>query len=210
MRGSGAAGAPAGHSVGAPVNATAPMPTVPPIPMPSKHGELVISELMIDPKSSSDTAGEWFELYNPNDYELDLRGCEIDDGGKSPHALALSLRAKPHAYVTIARQHGPGFTPDGTASLSLTNSADSLALRCAGVELDRVSYDKAAGYPVTSGASLALDPGRLDATQNDVAEAWCAGSTSYGPELGTPGGANPPCAAQNSDGDGDAGEPSGD
>jgi hypothetical protein len=164
--------------------------------MPSRRGELVISELMIDPRTASDSEGEWFELYNPNAYELELRGCEIDDGGKSPHPVAHPLRALATAYVTIARQRSLGFAPDATASFSLSNAADSLALRCAGVEIDRVSYDKAAGYALPSGASLALDPGRLDASQNDMPDAWCAASASYGPELGSPGRANAPCTAE--------------
>jgi hypothetical protein len=161
--------------------------------MPSRIGELVITELMIDPKTLLDSAGEWFELYNPNAYELDLRGCEIDDGSKNRHELTTSIRAPARRYVTIARQSAPGFVPDGVAPISLGNTADSLAVRCAGVEIDRVSYDKAAGYAWTSGASLALDAERVDARENDSANAWCSGRDSYGPELGTPGRGNPAC-----------------
>jgi hypothetical protein len=50
---------------------------------------------------------------------------------------------------------------------------------------------------------LALDPASLDARANDDAGAWCAGQHSYGPELGSPGQANPPC---HSNPEGDAGD----
>ncbi|MEY4581771.1 MAG: hypothetical protein RL701_6474, partial [Pseudomonadota bacterium] len=158
--------------------AVVPAASPPALPLPTRTGELVITELMIDPKMLSDSAGEWFELYNPNTYELDLRGCEIDDGAKNRHELTTSLRAPAQRYITIARQSTPGFAPDGVAPISLGNSADSVALRCAGVEIDRVSYDKAAGYTWASGASLSLDAERLDARSNDSASAWCAGRDS--------------------------------
>jgi hypothetical protein len=77
------------------------------------------------------------------------------------------------------------------------------------VELDRVSYDKSAGFPVVPGASLSLDPRQLDALQNDSASAWCTGSATYGPELGTPGRANPPCTVEESADAGSEGESAG-
>lgn len=163
---------------------------------PLEPGALVISELMIDPKTLSDAEGEWIELYNPGSRVIDLQRCELDDGGKTARRWMPNLRIEPRAYVTIARQSTPGFRASATAALSLTNSADSLAVRCGGVEIDRVSYSKAAGYPLVSGASLALDPTRLDARANDEASAWCTGQQSYGPELGSPGLPNPPCHAE--------------
>lgn len=178
----------------------APAPT---LHAPSQPGQFVITELMIDPATLSDSEGEWIELYNTTRDTFDLRGCELDDGGKSAHAIATSLRVEPHAYLTIARSTQPGFAPSYVATLSLTNSADTVALRCAGIEIDRVRYDKSAGYPIEPGASLALDPAHLDATDNDRADVWCASSESYGPERGTPGRANPSCSA----GQDDAGEP---
>jgi hypothetical protein len=170
---------------------------------PSQPGQLVITELMIDPATLSDTNGEWIELYNTSHEPFDLRGCELDDGGKSPHAVATSLRIEAHGYITIARSTQPGFPPSYVATLSLTNSADTVALRCGGVEIDRVRYDKSAGYALESGASLALDAAHLDAGDNDRADVWCASRDSYGPERGTPGQENPSCSASEDD----AGEP---
>jgi hypothetical protein len=124
---------------------------------------------------------------------LDLQGCSLDDGGKEPRLLDAPFVAPGLGYVTIARSEQPGFEPSYVTSLSFTNTADTIALRCAGVEIDRVSYDKALGFPLVSGASLSLDPSQQTAEANDVAQAWCSGSESYGPELGSPGRANPAC-----------------
>ena len=166
---------------------------LPSTPSPARAGDLVISELMIDPKTLTDNEGEWIELYNSMPTELELRGCELDDGSKTPHAISQAVRVPSRGYITLARHAQPGFTPSVVMSLSLTNTQDTVAVRCNGVEIDRVQYDARAGSPLESGASLSLDPGELSAEQNDPQSAWCAASESYGPELGTPGRPNAPC-----------------
>jgi hypothetical protein len=181
----GDAGGPPPDDTAAPPHAEQPTAAVQP-------GDLVISELMIDPKALTDTQGEWVELYNATAHELELRDCQLDDGGKSLHDVAV-LRVAAGAYLTIARGADPGFTPDAIVALSLTNSADSVALVCQGTEIDRVSYDAAAEFPLHTGASLSLDPSQLDAQRNDVGSAWCAGQNDYNADLGTPGQANPSC-----------------
>lgn len=163
------------------------------MPTPLHVGDLVITELMIDPKTLTDNEGEWIELYNTTQEALELRGCELDDGSKSPHAISQMLHVAATGYITLARQASPGFMPSAVMPLSLTNSQDAVAIRCNGVEIDRVHYDARAGSPLSSGASLALDPGELSAAGNDPLDAWCAATESYGPELGSPGRANPPC-----------------
>ena len=162
---------------------------------PSRAGELVITEIMIDPKTLSDAAGEWFELHNTTESSFDLQGCAIDDGGKDGRAIEGPFVVGPRQYVTVARQAEPGFTPTHVCPLSLTNTADTLALRCSDIEIDRVAYDKAAGFPVVAGASAALDPAFESAKANDDASAWCAARASYGSDLGTPGAPNAPCSA---------------
>jgi hypothetical protein len=204
MAAGGSAPRPSAADAGSPPTPASTSQVPPATRAPSLPGQLVISELMIDPATLSDSNGEWIELYSAASEPFDLRGCELDDGGKSAHAIATSLRIEPHAYITIARSTQPGFTPSFVSSLSLTNSADSVALRCAGVEIDRVRYDKSAGYAIESGASLALDRSHLDAVDNDRADSWCASRDSYGPERGTPGRENPSCSSPSEE---DAGEP---
>lgn len=173
--------------------------TVTMVARPVAAGDLIISELMVDPKTLPDSQGEWFELYNPSDRAFSLQECQLDDGAKSPHRITPVLVVEPGAYVSVARQLEPGFVPDATASLSLTNSADTLALVCGSVEIDRVTYDKAAGFGIVPGASLSLDPHKLDARDNDLPSSWCAGQTSYGGDLGSPGRENPDCATDEAD-----------
>jgi hypothetical protein len=166
---------------------------------------VLITELMIDPDALPDADGEWLELYNTTDTELELRDCQLDDGGKSTHALSAALRIDKGGYFTIARSAAPGFKPDAILPVSLTNSADSVAVVCHGMEIDRVSYDRAAEFVIKPGVSLALDRSMLDdARLNDDASAWCEGRDAYNTDLGSPGRENPSCNGQAEGEDDDA------
>ena len=154
-------------------------------------GDVVITEIMVDPAAVSDTAGEWFELHNPSASDaLDLGGCGIDSGEASLHAIAAPFVLMPGAYAVIARSADAGFVPDLIASLSLTNSADVLGIVCGGTTIDRVSYGP--GFPLAAGKSMSLDPG-AGAQDNDFGAAWCLAQSSFGSDFGTPGAPNPPC-----------------
>jgi hypothetical protein len=177
--------------------ASAPAPgSGPKLTAPSRPGQLVITEIMVDPKTLSDSDGEWFELQNVSDTAFDLQGCVIDDGAKEPRLVSTRLVVQASAYLTVARHEQPGFTPGYVATISFTNTADTLAVRCGEVEIDRVAYDKAQGFAVVAGASLSLDATKTTAEHNDAASAWCAARASYGPELGTPGQPNPGCDSE--------------
>ncbi len=165
------------------------------VPAPRHAGDLVITELLVDPKTLTDSEGEWFELWNPGATQLDLQGCAVLDRASTPHVIAQHLLVAPGAYVAIARAQAPGFQPAATASFSLINGSGQLALSCSGTEIDRVVFDRGQGFPLVAGASASLDPIHATATNNDDPSAWCLATTSYGPELGTPGQVNPPCGA---------------
>jgi hypothetical protein len=165
---------------------------VPEQPVPEHPGDLIITELMIDPKALSDAEGEWIEVYNASDSTLELRDCQLDDGDETLHAIP-TVQVESGAFFTIAREADPGFRADLIVPLSLTNSADSVAIVCGGSEIDRVSYDKAAEFAIKAGVSLALDPEQFDAHSNDAASAWCVGTDAYAMDLGSPGHANASC-----------------
>ena len=48
---------------------------------PPVTGDLVISELMIDPKAAQDHVGEWVELANHSDHPIALAGLRLKDSG---------------------------------------------------------------------------------------------------------------------------------
>jgi len=165
----------------------------PALPGPKHAGDIVITEIMFDPAGRRDDDGEWVELWNALDAQpLSLEGCVLDDGGTTPRPLSAFV-IDPLAYATIGRGEGAGFLPDLVAPITLTNTADTVALLCDGVEIDRVRYDKS--FPLRSGASLSLDSALQTAIDNDAPSAWCRGVDDYGGDLGTPGASNPSCTA---------------
>lgn len=168
---------------------SAPHPTVP--------GELVITELMPNPTTVSDTeGGEWIELHNPaTDRTFDIGGCVLRDATGESTELPSPLLLTPGAYVALAAGVTPGFAPDATypaGALRLVNTADSVILDCDGVTIDEVAYDENT-HPLEEGRSLSLDPAFTDATANDDPTNWCAGEDSYNGDRGTPGAPNPSC-----------------
>lgn len=159
---------------------------------PNLVGELVITEIMSNPASLSDTDGEWFELHNPSTSQnLDLGGCMLNDGSASEKLIPAPMLIAPGAYAVVVRSAAAGLAANLVISFLLGNEADTIAVRCDGIEIDRVAYGP--GFPLLSGVSMSLDPQVSDALSNDQAPAWCPATISYGADLGTPGTPNPDC-----------------
>lgn len=165
---------------------------------PARFGDIVISELMVDPVAVADTQGEWIELHNPTDEAFDLQGCVVDDGGSALRGIADPFALAPGGFKAIARSASAGFATSATMPMSLGNTGDSVAISCDGVEIDRVVYGP--GFPLAAGKSMALDPLSQDAMSNDAPGAWCLAAQPYGVDFGTPGKPNPDCFATDADG----------
>jgi len=156
---------------------------------PAAWHDVIVTEVMPDPKSVSDDDGEWLELHNPTGMTMALEGCELTDSGTDHHVIG-ALEIPPHGWVALARTAAPGFEPgyvyDGTR---LKNEADEVYLRCGGVGIDAVSWSEA-----KPGRSWQLDADAIHEAQPGE-DAWCEGSAVYnGQDRGTPGAPNPPCA----------------
>jgi hypothetical protein len=156
-------------------------------------GDLVITEIMVDPFMLSDGQGEWIELYNPGSVGIDLLGCVLRDDDNDRYAVDRPFVVPPRAYATLASHAEPGFWPGHVyTGFQLGNNGDEVVIECDKVVIDRVAYDTT--WPRPIGASLSLDPNALSASANDSASAWCAGTTAYGDgDKGTPNAANPAC-----------------
>lgn len=62
------------------------------------------------------------------------------------------------------------------------------------VRIDQVSYDR--DWGMETGAAMALDPSVTSSASNDVSTNWCLATDTFGDgDAGTPGEANPSCAA---------------
>ena len=136
--------------------------------------DVVISELMIDPKDVYDSRGEWIELLNRGDAPADLAGWRITDG-RSENVVLPALTVAPGERVVLARFADPyvngGVTADWVYGnqIVLYNDADRVILtNDNGAEEDRVDWYPEQHLTVPVGRSLAL--ARPDAPGSDPAE----------------------------------------
>lgn len=170
-------------------------------------GDLVITEIMNNPKAVADSAGEWFELRNTTGGAVDLAGLVIRHDAADPaavHTIGASVVVPGGGYVVLG-VNGDAGTNGGVdvayvypAAVSLGNGADYLAIETADAQpvvLDETSWDEASGFD-PDGASRSLDPGFTSAAANDDDAHFCAATTlvgAAGSDHGTPGAANDPC-----------------
>lgn len=155
---------------------------------PAMPGEVVISEVMLDPTELGDAVGEWFELHNPTSVDLDLLDCMLsDDRSDDVRLSALALPAG--GYVVLGRSMEAASHVDQVyRGMVLANTSDEIVVTCGDVVIDRVAYGP--GFPRPAGKSMQLDPNRLTAQGNDEATGWCASTDN-----GTPGARNVGCAS---------------
>jgi hypothetical protein len=186
------------------------------IPSPI-DGELVITEVMIEPTGSTPVVnGQYFEIYNTSGERLNLAGSTIAIVGDTDSAV-IDLPATPSVLVdadnylvfgasadtdanggVTVDEILPGFPELGTDIGSISVSGNL------GV-VDAVAWD-GASYAMTGGASMGLSPGvTLDATaaaENDAANLWCPASETWiagdtDNDYGSPGAMNDPCDVGN-------------
>lgn len=161
--------------------------------------DIIITEIMANPKTTSDATGEWFELYNQTENEIDLSGCELTDNGTNNFIIS-QLIIPPQSYVVLARSDNPdengGLIPDYIYnSYTLANTEDAIILTCQETEIDRVEYSLSLGFTIPDGASFFLKDLTLD---NNVGDNWCASTSVYGwGDQGTPKLSNDDCTPVN-------------
>lgn len=108
-------------------------------------GDLLISEVMINPAAVSDARGEWFELFNPTADEINLRDIVIGDDGSDSHRIETDLLILPGHFLTLARNgdtaENGGFAADYVYDdITLSNSGDEILLLDGESELLRLEY----------------------------------------------------------------------
>ncbi len=158
--------------------------------------DLIITEIMYNPQSVSDSKGEWFEIYNLSNKELDLKGCIFSDNDKDDFTINQSLIINPNDYLILGKNNNS--TENGGAEVDFTyngftlaNSEDEIIITCNEQEIDRVEYGKSRDFPDKAGYSIILADVNLN---NNLGENWCLSSSSFGQgDKGTPGQENDSC-----------------
>ncbi|MCO4770059.1 MAG: lamin tail domain-containing protein [Deltaproteobacteria bacterium] len=163
-------------------------------------GMLVISEIMKNPDAVTDSAGEYFEVYNPGPAAINMNGWDVYDDGGNAFVVTSDVIVGPGDYVALGTfddfSGNGGYLPafqygySAVGGMQLGNGTDEVVLDHMGVEIDRVDYNDGA-FPDPTGRSLELGASSLTATANDVGSNWCAATTPMpGGDDGTPGAPN--------------------
>jgi hypothetical protein len=164
------------------------------------EGDLVISEMMVNPAAVRAKNGEWLEIYNTTAASVDLQGLIVSGRGSFTIEQSITVPAGGYAVLAVNGSSGSnGGLPvvDYVYSyddMELNNRTGIVTIGNGAGTIDSVSYSIEAGFPAPWGATLNLDPGYVDTISNDESHRWCGATTEYGiGDQGTPGSVNDSC-----------------
>lgn len=149
---------------------------------PILPGTFLITELMVDTGATSDLGGEWIEITNLG-AEANLKGYTLTTASSfaTPYTFTEDLIVPRNGAVLVAQGASPVGVGNAVVSrvygdgVRLHNVQDTVILRYGDVLVDRVEYDKTAGWKVPRGRSLMLDPRASTPAHNDLPGMWCSG-----------------------------------
>lgn len=162
-------------------------------------GDLVITEILQNPSASSDTTGEWFEVYNPGFSPIDLEGLVVDDLGQDLFTVRGQLLIPAGGYVVFGGSTNPNLNGGAAvdyawSGFALGNDDDEVILSNAAGVIDQVVYDGGSNWLDPSGEAMTLSSDAYSAVSNDSPGNWCvAVDPLAGGDLGSPGADNIDC-----------------
>ncbi|GEM_PF-5057967 len=158
---------------------------------PATTSPLVIAEIQAAPGAAE---GEWVEILNTSDEQVDLSGLLISDGASDfelPGGVTLEgkgLLVLGASTDTSVNGGAPVDVAWGSA-LSLADEDGAIVLAEPGRLLDEVRWNDT--FPATSDGAMCLKTPLSDAASNDSGSSWCTCDTTYGDgDAGSPGSEN--------------------
>jgi len=172
------------------------------------EGTIVISEFMDDPYAAATVEGEWFEIHNAGEVDLNLLNWVVQDELGESFVIDSELIVPAGGYALLAaagdaEDNGNLPDPDFVYSydeFSLESyAADSLQLFMGELAVSRVDYENVGDWPSELGRSTYLCPGLESSGGSSELGDWAAtpadASLDYGGQgtgdYGTPAAANP-------------------
>lgn len=159
-------------------------------------GDLLITELMINPSAVSDNRGEYIELYNATKNAFNLEGFYLRDAGGDSARINHRLIIDPRQFLVLARDSvmalNGGFKADYQYSgFTLSNLNDEVYLLGSGLDtIDVVEYN---GGAVWLGGGAAMTYVGAVHQDNSDLSLWSAathrepGFSGNSGDLGSPG-----------------------
>ncbi len=154
-------------------------------------GDLLVTEIMINPDACSDTAGEYGEILNTLSVRVDIGGVTFFDNTGSTLLSGGPFVLAPGERVVIAQSVPqfagcyPGLGAYAQSGFAFGNSGDSFGVRVGSTVINEVDFN---AWTIVGGFSYELDDG--DGTT------WClADALTPSGDRGSPGAANGICGA---------------
>ena len=157
-------------------------------------GDLLISEVLSNPGAVSDTAGEWFELYNSSANTIDLNGVKIRDEGSNQFTISSSLLINAGEYLVLGRNADAavngGYSADYVygSGFTLGNTSDAIIVESGGNIIASLIYNDAGLYGANGRSaeliwngntfSYQLTPNGLTFGAGDIGTPGAAGSSA--------------------------------
>jgi hypothetical protein len=159
-------------------------------------GDIIITEIMMNPAAVSDMYGEWFEIYNNASYSINMKGCNISDSIPNYFLITDDFIILPGEHKTFC--NNDSFESNGGVICDylypyfpLANSGDEIIIKHGDTLIDQVIYDITW---VVAGNSTQLSLDYYDHISNDNGDNWCQSIELLpGGDTGTPGTINNIC-----------------
>lgn len=164
-------------------------------------GDLLITEIMYNPKALGDTEGEWIEIYNNSGKDINLKDLIIRRDYTDKHQISSDVNLVPESYAVLGRTASAAEHVDYVySSITLTNAGSELMISTYGTDgtngtaICSVDYGAEGFNTNLDGKSIQLDPSVKDASAAQLGSNWCPSTVAYSTgDLGTPGLANSAC-----------------
>ncbi|MEY3213895.1 MAG: hypothetical protein RIT28_4376 [Pseudomonadota bacterium] len=153
------------------------------------YGDLVITELMQDPKTLKDNEAEWFELYNASGADILIcGGWSVYDSGTDSHTFTSEVFIAAGAHALFLRnadsKKNGGLTGDYTygSDITLDNTDDELFVEFDGLIIDELEYNSGRedwSNAMSQGFSMQLSANVYGALDNDDSLNWSKGTSNY-------------------------------
>jgi PKD repeat protein len=135
---------------------------------------LVITEIMQNPAIVLDDYGEWFEVFNPTNTNIDLNGWTIKDNDTDNHTIGSSVIVPAKGFAVLGANSNSTINGNYNSNyqyvynnFQLGNGADEIVLlNPQNEEIDRVEYDGGPNWPDPTGASMVFTGSATDDNMN--------------------------------------------
>ncbi|MCB0805124.1 MAG: lamin tail domain-containing protein [Bacteroidales bacterium] len=158
--------------------------------------DLVITEIMKNPSATADGDGEWFELYNPTPFPVDLLNWTIQDNDYDTHVINSSVIVPPGGFAVlginaVSATNGNYVCDYQYSDFYLANSGDEIVLLDpSNNEIDRIEYDGGTNWPDPNGSSMVFTGNAAD--DNNIYSNWSVSNSREPTFIGSAGDAGSP------------------